>query len=316
VSVKRANYFKHQFLREQDFKDEQVYHLEMRRRHNRLLHSWGIAEGLEVSKRGDRELVIAPGTAIDREGREIVLSAPFVLQVPAFDANSHTYVTIEYRELFEQSDLETVGGVEGHLRVTELPEIKLRKHHHAGEESVVELARVHLDEFSNVRHVDHSVRKRAGGSSGAVGWMRLPFKPVRMELIRIDRRLVQPENAERRLEAEFTCDIAHAYCGERGARGSMSIPIPPGAERVTGFRISGTTSGSVRVHLVRTGWNAAENKGENTELLTETIHDASFHKEVRIEEHLQSLHGENHALSVAVVAEGNADIWLVACHFE
>ena len=120
-----------------------------------------------MTKRGDRELVIAPGTAIDREGREIVLSAPFIVQVPAFDANSHTYVTIEYRELFEQSDLETVGGVEGHLRITELPEIKLRKHHHSGDEGAVELARVHLDEFSNVRHVDQSVRKRAGGASEA-----------------------------------------------------------------------------------------------------------------------------------------------------
>jgi hypothetical protein len=96
----------------------------------------------------------------------------------------------------------------------------------------------------------------------------------------------------------------------------MAIPIPPGAERVTGFRISGTTGGNVRVQLIRTGWNFADNKGENTELLSETIHDSAFHKEVRIEEHLQSLHGENHALSVAVMAEGNTDIWLVAAHFE
>jgi hypothetical protein len=315
VSVKRTNYFKHQFLREQDFKDEQAYHVHMRRRHNRLLHSWGIAEGLEVTKRGDRELVVAPGTAIDRDGREIVLTSPFIAQLQAFDANSHTYVTIEYRELFEHSDLETAGGVEGYLRITELPEIKLRKHH-PGDEVAVVLARVQLDEFSNIRHVDHSVRKRAGGSSAAVGWMRLPFKPVRMELIRIDRRLVQPESTERRLEAEFTCDVAHAYCGERGARGSMAIPIPPGAERVAGFRISGTTRGSVRVQLIRTGWNADENKGENTELLSETIRDAAFHKEIRIEEHLQAIHGENHALSVAVIAEGEADIWLVACRFE
>ncbi|MBZ5681037.1 MAG: hypothetical protein LAO24_13110 [Acidobacteriia bacterium] len=316
MSVKRANYFKHQFLREQDFKEEQAYHVEMRRRHNRLFHSWGIADGLEVSKKGDRELIVEPGTALDKDGREIVLASPFTLQVPAFDASSHTYVTIEYRELFEHSDLETVGGVEGYLRVTELPEIKLRRHHPTQDGAVVALARVHLDEFSNIHHVDHSVRRRAGTASAAAGWVRLAFKPVRMELIRIDRKLVQPADAERRLEAEFTCDVAHAYCGERGARGSMQIPVPPGAERVTAFRISGTTRGNVRVQLVRTGWNASENRGEQTELLSESVRDASFHKELRVADHLQQLHGENHALAIAVVADAETDIWLVACHFE
>lgn len=316
MSVKRANYFKHQFLREQDFKEEQLYHVEMRRRHNRLFHSWGIAEGLEVSKKGDRELLVGPGTALDKDGREIVLASPFVVQLPAFDANSHTYVTIEYRELFEHSDLETVGGVEGYLRVTELPEIKLRKHQPTPDGSVVALARVHLDEFSNIHHVDHSVRRRAGSASTASGWVRLAFKPTRLELIRIDRKLIQPADAERRLEAEFTCDVSHAYCGERGARGSMAIPVPPGAERVTSFRISGTTRGNVRVQVVRTGWNASSNEGEQTELLSESVRDASFHKEIRIAENLQQIHGENHALAVAVVADAETDIWLVACRFE
>ena len=32
--LKRPNYFPYQFLREQDFKDEQEYHIEARRRHN------------------------------------------------------------------------------------------------------------------------------------------------------------------------------------------------------------------------------------------------------------------------------------------
>ena len=73
MSVKRLNYFTHQFLREQDFKDEQDYHVAMRRRHNRIFHDWGVAEGLEVQKTEERSITINPGTAVDREGREIVL---------------------------------------------------------------------------------------------------------------------------------------------------------------------------------------------------------------------------------------------------
>ena len=316
MPVKRANYFKHQLLRQQDFTEEQAYHILMRRLHNRLFHSWGIAEGLEVKKKADRELQIEPGIAVDKNGREIILTNPFTAQLDAFDANSHTFVTIEYREKFEHADLEDLGGVEGHSRVTEMPEIELKRHQPNTQGDVIVLARVLLNQYSNIHEVDRAVRRRAGVVSAAAGWMRLPFKPVRMELIRIDRKLVQPADAERRMEAEFTCDVAHAYCGERGARGSMQIPVPPGVERVTGFRISGTTTGSVRVQLVRTGWNVSKNEGEQTELLSETVRDTSFHREIRIPEHLQQLSVETHALSVAVIADAATDIWLVACHFE
>ena len=75
--IKRLNYFTHQFLREQDFKDEQAYHLEMCRRHNRMLHGWGVVTGLEVQKKGEREITINPGTAIDKEGRELMLAELF-----------------------------------------------------------------------------------------------------------------------------------------------------------------------------------------------------------------------------------------------
>ena len=43
TTVKRLHYFDHQFLRADDFADEQSYHLTLRRLHNQLLHSWGIA---------------------------------------------------------------------------------------------------------------------------------------------------------------------------------------------------------------------------------------------------------------------------------
>src|SRR5580658_6514977 len=72
--LKRPNYFPYQFLREQDFKDEQEYHIEARRRHNKQFHSWGVVEGLEVKEHGEHEILIQPGHAVDKAGREIVLT--------------------------------------------------------------------------------------------------------------------------------------------------------------------------------------------------------------------------------------------------
>ncbi|HXI24691.1 MAG TPA: tail fiber domain-containing protein [Pyrinomonadaceae bacterium] len=70
--TKRPHYFKSQFLVLRDFEDEQAYHEEMLRLHNRGLHSWGVVQdGLQVDP--GMILGIHPGTAIDSLGREIVV---------------------------------------------------------------------------------------------------------------------------------------------------------------------------------------------------------------------------------------------------
>ncbi len=78
--IQRVNYFEGQRLRVKDFEDEQTYHLDMRRRHNKNLHSWGIAEGLRVNREKDtNKVTISPGMALDAEGREIILEEPWVV---------------------------------------------------------------------------------------------------------------------------------------------------------------------------------------------------------------------------------------------
>ena len=47
--IVRVHYYKEQFLRTDDFREEQDYHLAMRRRHNLAHHTWGVAYGLEVA---------------------------------------------------------------------------------------------------------------------------------------------------------------------------------------------------------------------------------------------------------------------------
>ncbi len=314
MSVKRLNYFTHQFLREEDFKDEQAYHVEMRRRHNQLPYGWGIVQGLEVHKKGEREITISPGTAIDKEGREIVVSSTVTRDLGSFDRGSHTFVTVTYGETWEEADHHSAGGVEGYTRVTESPEFNEKRHQPPKDGAVITLARVHLDEVGHVRHIDtdSSIRKTAVIVNPAAGWMRLPFKPIRLSPVKIDGRLVRFGNEAQAEEFEFIVGEAFAYCDDRGARGSMEIPVPPAVTSLVGFRIAGTTRGRVTVHLFRVGWNLHENKGENTELLRETVSGPSFHKDIAVESRLD----ESHSLSVSVKAEGESYIWLLAAKFE
>ncbi len=315
MSIKRPHYFPYQFLREQDFKDEQGYHIQMRRLHNSMLHGWGVVAGLEVKKKGEREITITPGMAITNEGRELVLTEPVHRDLGSFERNSHTYIVVAYAETWDEADLHSAGGVEGYTRVTETPEIREKRHEPPRDGSVVTLAKVHINDAGHVSHVemDASIRKHCGVSNPAAGWMRLPFKPTRLNPIRIDRRLARPSDPDQVDEYEFVVDEATAYCDERGARGSIQIPVPPSANKIVGFRIAGTTSARVMVHLYRVGWNLAKNEGERTPLLEkEAIHGPTFHKDFPLEHNLD----ESHALALSVWAEGVSTIYLVAARFE
>jgi len=65
-TIDRIRYYDGEFLRAFDFDDEQVYHLEMRRRLNRYLHLYGIAQGLDLVVSTDSVGVTLPaGLAID-----------------------------------------------------------------------------------------------------------------------------------------------------------------------------------------------------------------------------------------------------------
>jgi hypothetical protein len=121
--IKRLNYFNGQFLRAPDFTEEQTYHLEMRRRHNQKLHTWGIADGLELKYIiGSSQIQIAEGMAIDSEGREIVLVEKANRDLSGF-ANKTVYVTIVYGDELVDKTNET--GVEGFTRLKEIPTINV-----------------------------------------------------------------------------------------------------------------------------------------------------------------------------------------------
>lgn len=149
--TKRLHYFNHQFLVEADFTDEQQYHLDRRRRHNRLLHGYGVADGLQVEKTGDKEVTVRSGTAVDREGREIVqvTDQPVDLSdATTYPPDSDVYVIIAYAE--QETDPSTATGVTGNTRITETPTIEATTTAPPGDGSVVRLVHFVLDGSGNV----------------------------------------------------------------------------------------------------------------------------------------------------------------------
>lgn len=96
-AVSRVNYFGEQFLRTQEFVDEQAYHVAMRRRHNIGQHVWGIVSGLELVVE-EGVVYVNAGMGVDGFGREIVLRARQPLPAGVFaDTGSDTLeVWIEY----------------------------------------------------------------------------------------------------------------------------------------------------------------------------------------------------------------------------
>lgn len=125
---RRPNYFQSQFLVVRDFQDEQSYHEEMLRRHNRLLHEWGVVgDGLQVTKTVDnKNLSVSPGSAIDGRGREVVLDSPGgslkIEDVRAVAQPSGTaqdvYITIEFQESDSNSPDDKYPPPNGTVNVT------------------------------------------------------------------------------------------------------------------------------------------------------------------------------------------------------
>ena len=83
AGVKRLHYYDGQRLTAADFKQEQEYHLQQRRLHNRMLHGTGVVSGLRVTADTSRPsvIVVEVGLALDPAGREVILTAPVELAI-------------------------------------------------------------------------------------------------------------------------------------------------------------------------------------------------------------------------------------------
>lgn len=81
VSLERLRYFPRQLLTADDMRAEQEYFRDKQRRHNRLLHGWGVVCGLEVRQTGPLEVMVCPGYALGPCGDEICVCEPVKLDL-------------------------------------------------------------------------------------------------------------------------------------------------------------------------------------------------------------------------------------------
>jgi Chaperone of endosialidase len=123
VVEKRTRFFDGQFLQDQDFVDEQNYHVDRQRRHNRLLHVSGIAEGLTVSVPAANQVAVSPGTAIDSDGRQLALAQAATVDLPAerFNDKQGIELYVAYQESAE--DRQTGQGSDDFTRWLERPQM-------------------------------------------------------------------------------------------------------------------------------------------------------------------------------------------------
>src|SRR5438874_3552 len=95
----RVRFFEGQLLTAKDLADEQEYHLEKRRLHNRKLHGTGIVDGLEVAVENGiaPTIAVSPGLAIDRRGNEILVERLTRSEI-GLRTDDTCFVSIEYTE--------------------------------------------------------------------------------------------------------------------------------------------------------------------------------------------------------------------------
>jgi hypothetical protein len=163
VVEKRMRFFDGQFLQENDFNDEQAYHLDRQRRHNRLLHVSGVAEGLTVAAPGPNQVTVRPGTAIDSDGRQLVLAATATVDLPGDRFNNKQGVDLYASYAESEQDRQTGEGSADFTRWLERPQLVAVPpgDAYAGLTPPVLLAKLALDGAGRVT-VDEAARSYSG----------------------------------------------------------------------------------------------------------------------------------------------------------
>src|SRR5437764_13120275 len=82
TSTERVRYFARQLITADDLTQEQEYFRAKMRRHNRLLHGWGVVCGCKVVPgTGDYTVVIQTGYALSPQGDEITIDKSLTIDL-------------------------------------------------------------------------------------------------------------------------------------------------------------------------------------------------------------------------------------------
>jgi hypothetical protein len=157
----RPRYFFGQVIGVDDLEQEQLYHREKARRHNRFLHGWGIVHGLDVhaSTHRPREVTISPGYALDRRGEEIVISESVAVDLSGHAAGTTLYVAVRYDERLERPVPTPRGQQYTRVRETFAVEVLRRP---PRQKPLVVLADVELGRNGKVTNIGTLRRRHVG----------------------------------------------------------------------------------------------------------------------------------------------------------
>jgi hypothetical protein len=156
---KRVRYSNNQFLEEVDFQDEQKYHIDMRRLHNRRLHTPGIVYGLDVTPGPGNTLGVSEGLAIDSEGRDIFYVGGSI----QMSADPTQNVTIEWHE--DETRPRRVGNVDRATRYTETPIVRSSGAAVTGSQVILAVVK---PPATAAGAIDYAPRSEAGAREGDV----------------------------------------------------------------------------------------------------------------------------------------------------
>jgi hypothetical protein len=82
ASLERVRFFQRQLITAADLNQVQDYLRAQNRRHNRMMHGWGVVCGCEVSPgKDDYTVVIQPGYVLGPQGDEIVVDGPLTVDL-------------------------------------------------------------------------------------------------------------------------------------------------------------------------------------------------------------------------------------------
>jgi hypothetical protein len=135
-------------------------------------HRPGIVMGLEVfvSAKSDKSVVVAPGMAVDSEGRTLLLSEPATF---ALEEKGQVYITIAYEDNYDSRSAITVGGGKKYFRLVEGRQVVATK------------------ELPKTPHIELARIDRSGKDK-AVKEPKNPFDPAEDELNQLNRILAFP----------------------------------------------------------------------------------------------------------------------------
>ena len=127
--LERVQFFNGQQLFASDLQAIDDLNRQMRELHNRSLHQAGVASGYAVAgQKGDRQITVQPGYAIDSYGREIVLTETSTQPVPpvANDGQGNPVLydlTVAYPDTLPTSETRATVccTVQGTVRLSEAP---------------------------------------------------------------------------------------------------------------------------------------------------------------------------------------------------